>query len=127
MRFAIFLTLSFFLTDAEADPRSHYLIHCMGCHLVDGAGVPPEVPTFNHDLAFLAGTVEGRRYLVQVPGATQSPIDDAALAALLNWMLARYAPGESITPYSESEISEYRKEILADPISERARLFAAKQ
>jgi len=127
MRLTLCLALSFFLTNAEAEPRSHYLIHCMGCHLVDGTGVPPEVPSFNHDLAFLAGTRAGRRYLVQVPGAAQSPIDDAALAELLNWMLARYAPGKSIKPYTENEISSYRHEILADPKAERARLFAGKQ
>ena len=125
MRLFLFLALTLWQTSLNADPKSHYMIHCMGCHLVSGEGMPPEVPAFNTDLSFLAGTEDGRRYLVQVPGASQSPINDAELAQLLNWMLDEYAPSPKARAFTSEEILKYRNDILADPKAERARLFAA--
>lgn len=101
------------------------MIHCMGCHLVSGEGMPPDVPAFNSDLSFLASTEDGRRYLVQVPGASQSLINDAELANLLNWMLKKYAPNPETRAFTGEEIIKYRHDILADPKAERTRLFAA--
>ncbi len=48
------LSLTLLCAFAAADPRSHYMIHCMGCHLNDGRGLPPEVPAFDNKLAILA-------------------------------------------------------------------------
>ncbi len=124
MRLTLLILLTTFLVPLSADPKSHYMIHCMGCHLINGQGIPPEVPQFNEDLAYLAGSEDGRRYLVQVPGASQAPIDDAELAELLNWMLQKYAQTKTFTHFDENEISSHRADILADPKSERARLFA---
>lgn len=113
-----------FLMPSQADPGSHYMIHCMGCHLMNGQGLPPEVPGFNEALARLAQTEAGRSYLVRVPGASQSPISDADLAELLNWMLDKYAPGQDATLYTASEVTRYRTETLTDPKAERTRLLA---
>lgn len=124
-RTLVTLLLLFFLMPVAADPRSHYMIHCMGCHLASGQGMPPEVPSFDKALGFLASSDAGRRYLVQVPGASQSPLDDADLAELMNWMIENYAPGTEVPSYTESEVRSYRNKILADPKAERARLFAA--
>lgn len=124
--FIVLLTL-IAIAPVSADPKSHYMIHCMGCHLASGEGMPPEVPSFDKNLGFLAKSEAGRRYLVQVPGASQSLIDDAALAALMNWMIEEYAPGTRAPEYTESEIQSYRTQTLADPKAERARLFANHQ
>ena len=124
MRLVLLTLTTLFLIPLHADPKSHYMIHCMGCHLMNGQGVPPEVPGFNKEFALLAQTGAGRSYLVRVPGASQSPISDAELAELLNWMLDKYAPGQDITPYTASEITRHRTKILADPKAERTRLLA---
>ncbi|MBO6701651.1 MAG: hypothetical protein JJ921_04880 [Pseudomonadales bacterium] len=125
MRLFTFLALTLWQPSLNADPKSHYMIHCMGCHLVSGEGMPPDVPAFNSDLSFLASTEDGRRYLVQVPGASQSLINDAELANLLNWMLKKYAPNPETRAFTGEEIIKYRHDILADPKAERTRLFAA--
>ena len=51
-------------------PRINYLLHCGGCHLPDGTGSPPEVPSLHGEIGALAALPEGRRYLARVPGST---------------------------------------------------------
>lgn len=107
----------FFLlsSGAYADPKSHYLIHCMGCHLQDGAGLPPEVPAFDSTLGVLAATAAGREYLIRVPGASQAPIDDASLAAVLNWIILEYSPQSGFVPFEIDEVRRHRDQPLVNP------------
>jgi cytochrome c peroxidase len=119
------LSLTLLCAIAAADPRSHYMIHCMGCHLNDGRGLPPEVPAFDDKLAFFAASDKGREYLVRVPGASQSPIDDAALAGVLNWILEEYAGESAYKPFLKSEISRYRHTPLTNPALLRDELLGA--
>ena len=121
----ILLSLTLLCAFAAADPRSHYMIHCMGCHLNDGRGLPPEVPAFDNKLAILAASDKGREYLVTVPGSSQSPIDDAELADVLNWILDKYAGESGFQPFLESEISRYRHTPLANPTRLRDELLGA--
>ena len=65
---------------AAADPRSDYLMHCAGCHLVDANGVPPLVPSLAGPLGRIAASPAGRDYIARVPGAAQAPLSDAELA-----------------------------------------------
>ena len=74
----------------SADPRGDYLLHCAGCHLVDGKGSPPSVPSLAGPLGRIVASPEGRDYLARVPGAAQAPISDDALAAVLNWVLLEF-------------------------------------
>jgi hypothetical protein len=97
----------------------------MGCHLNDGRGLPPEVPAFDNKLAILAASDKGREYLVRVPGASQSLIDDAALAGVLNWILDKYAGEPAYKPFQESEISRYRHKPLTHPARLRDELLGA--
>ncbi|MGB0691711.1 MAG: c-type cytochrome [Pseudomonadales bacterium] len=126
MRWLIFLLL-LAANQAAADPRSHYMIHCMGCHLADGRGQPPEVPVLNAELARFTSTDAGRAYLVQVPGAAQALINDEELAAVINWMLQVFSGDdlpEDFRPFTGEEVTAYRQQILADPASFRATLTA---
>jgi cytochrome c553 len=52
-----------------ADPRSDYLMHCAGCHLADGSGLPPEVPSLAGPLGRIVSSPAGRDYVARVPGA----------------------------------------------------------
>ena len=61
---------------AVGSPKSDYMVHCMGCHMMNGKGLPPEVPAFDSTLGNIVGKPGGRAYVIQVPGASQSPIDD---------------------------------------------------
>ena len=114
-------------TGLKADPRSHYMIHCMGCHLADGRGTPPDVPVFDASMIELLDSDKGRAYLIQVPGSAQSPINDEDLAAVLNWILTNYAGLSShpdVTPITTDEVTRYRRDILLTPVEARAELSA---
>jgi hypothetical protein len=107
--------------------RVHYLLHCGGCHLADGRGVPPEVPSLRGELGRLAALPEGRRYLARVPGASQAPLSNAELAAVLNWVLVTFSEEtlpSGFVPLSIDEVGNARSEVLADPLRERQRIWA---
>jgi hypothetical protein len=64
----------------------------------------------------------GREYLIRVPGSAQSPLDDAELAALLNWLIERFGPPEvaaSFTPFTAEEVTRVRTPPLTDVQSVR--------
>ena len=61
-------------------PATNYALHCQGCHLEDGSGVPGKVPALGGALAALAATREGRAYLARVPGVANAPLADVAAA-----------------------------------------------
>src|SRR4030095_6008142 len=64
---------------AEQPPEVNYMIHCMGCHLADGSGSPPQVPDVRGEMGRLLGADGGREYLVQIPGAATAPVSDGEL------------------------------------------------
>jgi hypothetical protein len=112
---------------APAGPRLDYVLHCQGCHRADGSGTPDAVPRLRGRMARFLWAPGGRAYLVGVPGAAQSPLDDARLATLLNWMLAEFdatgvPPG--FAPYTAAEVGRLRVP-LADVETARAALLQA--
>lgn len=110
-----------------AGPRLDYVLQCRGCHGADGRGAPDRVP----DLAGMARFLRvpgGRAYLVRVPGVAHALLDDAAVAALLNWTLARFAGDDlpaDFQPYTAAEVARLRAEPLLDADAERRALLAA--
>jgi len=113
------------VVDAADDAQAKYLLHCRGCHLANGTGVPPDVPTLIDEIGRLVATPVGREYVVRVPGVSQSALDDAGLAVVLNWILETFNT-DTLPPdfrrYSVVEITEARKKILADPLKYRRTL-----
>jgi hypothetical protein len=112
----------------QGDPRLDYILQCEGCHLAGGEGAPASgVPRMNGFVGRFVGVEGGRAYLVQVPGVAQAPLDDAAIAALLNWMLLRFSPEElpdPFVPYTEAEVARHREQAPIDALKVRATLLA---
>ena len=104
------------------------MLYCMGCHLPDGSGAAGKVPSMRESLPVLSASSAGRAYLVQVPGAAESPLSDAELAQVLNWMVrnlsAPSAP-RGFVEFTATEVAGYRSERLLDVGAARARLLAA--
>ncbi|MEX2125228.1 MAG: hypothetical protein WD795_15155 [Woeseia sp.] len=111
---------------ASADPKADYLLHCGGCHRPDASGVSPSVPPLAGTLGRIVATAEGRDYIVRVPGASQTPLSDDALAAVMNWVLRNFnadtlpADFESLTG---REVGRSRRNVLADPQKMRESLW----
>lgn len=109
-----------------ASARTDYLLHCAGCHLPQGEGLPPEVPTLVGSLGRIAASEEGRDYIARVPGASQAPISDAQLAAVLNWVLLEFNSDslpESFRPLTAREVGKSRSRVLSDPLKTRRNLW----
>ena len=107
---------------ADDDVRANYLLACRGCHLADGSGVPPEVPSLRNTLGPLAASAEGRDYLVRVPAVLQSRLSNEKLAEVLNWVLTEFNAETlpvDFRPLTTAEVTAARKQILADPIGYR--------
>ena len=130
MRCALPWLLCAFSLPAQADqtPDVNYMLHCMGCHVADGSGSPPQVPDVRGEMGRLLAVPGGREYLVQIPGAATSPVSDAELAALINYMLATFS-GDTVpatfTPFTAEEVGRLRPAWLTDPEPVRARLLEA--
>lgn len=107
--------------------QANYMLNCMGCHLADGSGAAGKVPSVRDSLVILSGSSAGRRYLVQVPGASQSPLSDLELAQVLTWMV-RNLSARSVPPdfmdFSAAEVAGYRRSPLVNVRETRAKLLA---
>ena len=120
-----FLCAASWQTAAAYEPQINYMLNCMGCHTPDGSGEPGRVPDMKPTLAPFAASPDGRRYLVQVPGASQSALTNAELADLLNWMIQNLSltkPGH-FTHYTEAEVASYRSKTLVAVKATRERLM----
>ena len=110
------LALSAFAGAASASPGQDYMLYCMGCHGAEARGVPGKIPPLAGALARFMRTSEGRNYVLRVPGAANSALSDARLAAVLNWLSERYGvPDEPRpAPFSEEEVTRARRVPLAN-------------
>ena len=130
MRLVVLLALvalPFATAQAEDRVRANYLLACRGCHLVDGSGVPPEVPSLRDTLGQFVKSAEGRGYLVRVPGVAQSRLNDEELAEVINWILTEFNAAslpKDFRPFSAREVAAVRGDILADPVGYRGELLA---
>ena len=112
--------------EGMSSPRINYMLHCQGCHLVDGAGTAGKVPALKNEVGRFLHVPGGREFLIQVPGSSQSALTDAEIAAVLNWILENFSSGQlpaGFVPYTATEISRYRQPPLADVSAVRANLM----
>ena len=123
----LFVLLSQYGSGAQgATAKFNYLLHCGGCHLTDGGGMDPEVPTLRNKLGPLTLSAEGRGYLVRVPGASQVPLSDEELRDVVNWVLTEYNENtlpESFRPITIEEVQTHRKNPLSNPLKYRKRFW----
>jgi cytochrome c553 len=106
--------------------RADYMLACQGCHLDDGRGFPARgVPKLTGYLGNFLKVPGGREFLVQVPGAAQSDLSDARLAALLNWMVRNFSPQQvpdDFVAYGAAEVGRLRAHPLVAVAATRADL-----
>jgi mono/diheme cytochrome c family protein len=107
--------------------RASYVLHCSGCHGLDGDGLPASyVPGLKRVGDFLR-VPGGRDFVVKVPGVMNSGLDDAQIADMTNWLLATIAresvPGDH-RHYDATEVARVRATPLPDVMAERRRLQA---
>lgn len=106
-----------------------YMLQCAGCHRYDGKGVTQQgVPSFRNSIGLLASLPAGRDYMIRVPGAAQSQLNNADLAKVLNWAVMTYSPDEAgpdFKPFTASEVGAARPYRFDDVARQRKALDAA--
>ena len=112
-----------------AEPgRGYYVLNCVGCHQMDGSGsAAHEIPNMRGTVGYFLRLPEGRAFLVQVPGTSNSALSDAEIAVLLNWMLPQFSRAEmppAFVPYTADEVTRLRKQRLDDVAGTRAAIVA---
>jgi hypothetical protein len=123
---AVYVTLA---TGARAEMplQTLYTLNCSGCHGAEGLGVPEVgIPNLN-DAGRFVGTQLGREYLIQVPGLSQSRLDDATAARLLNWILHKFSANRlptNFTPYTTEEVTHFRSDKASDAKTRRDAILA---
>ncbi len=111
-----------------ASSRIDYMLHCQGCHLADGSGVPGTIPDLRGSMGAFLRVPGGRAFLVRVPGTAQAPLSDGEIAELLNWMLLEFSAAElppDFEAYTGKEVGTYRKQPLTDVSRVRHKLVEA--
>ena len=119
------LALSFFVAVdiSRAAEREDYVLHCAGCHKMDGSG-SEVVPSLDR-IGDVTAAPGGREYLVRVPGVAQAPLSDARLAQLMNWLIGQHAVVPLNGPYTAAEVKRLRKQPLRDPLAARKKILGA--
>jgi cytochrome c553 len=108
---------------AQASPAQDYMLHCMGCHGTEAQGVLGKIPPLANALSRFMRTPEGRDYVLRVPGAANSALSDAQLAAVLNWLAVTFDPNASASapaPFTGEEVSRLRHTPLASVLAARS-------
>ena len=105
-------------------PRVNFLLHCSGCHQQDGSGSAENgIPNMKDRVGHFLRLPEGRAFLVQVPGTSQSALGDGETAELLNWMVLALSPNavpSNLLPYTRDEVARLRASPLSDVPAVRA-------
>jgi hypothetical protein len=106
----------------------NWTLNCQGCHRPDGTGSAGTAPSIAGTVSKFLGVPGGREYLGRVPGVATSPLGNAELAEVLNWMFWRFDEAHmpaAFTPFSGEEIGRLRTQPLRLEASQmRADLLA---
>lgn len=102
-----------------------YMLQCAGCHRFDGRGAENRgIPSFVDSIGLFSRIPDGRAYMIRVPGASQSQLNNDELAMVLNYVVARFSPEEyengkfrlfsaaevgASRPYKFDDVAEARK------------------
>jgi mono/diheme cytochrome c family protein len=96
---------------ARAEPPAQlYLLNCWGCHRPNGEGIPGTAPPLQGAADFLK-VKGGRQYLIEVPGVSQSALNDAQVAEVMNWILRTFKKNQlppDFNPYTTEEVKQLR-------------------
>jgi len=107
---------------ALASPAQDYMLYCMGCHGSQAQGVPGRIPPLAHALTRYMRSPAGRDYVLRVPGAANSVLSDAQLAAVLNWVAAQFDANELLSGlplFTAEEVAHARHSPLAAVLATR--------
>lgn len=120
------LILASAATSSAEPPEKLYMLNCWGCHRPHGEGIPGTAPPLRGAADFLR-VPGGRQYLIEVPGVAQSALNDADVAAVMNWIIESFSADRltrGFQPYTADEVASVRATRLSDIKQVRAKLVS---
>jgi hypothetical protein len=109
----------------------NYQLQCAGCHLSDGSGsAANDTPRMKGFVGNFLKVPGGREFLVRVPGMSQSALNNAQLADLLNWLMredgmAGNSRPADYQPYTAEEVTALRTSTMLNLPGTRGELIKA--
>ena len=104
-------------------PHASYVLHCSGCHTTTGEGAPEAgIPTFIDSVGNIARSDAGRTYMMHVPGVVSAGLDDAEIAAVVNYVLDAW--GDGAPRFSADEVTTRRAVPVGDVVAYRREVAA---
>ena len=102
---------------------SAYILHCSGCHGTDGAGSHiGGIPSLSLVKSFTSD-IDGRKYITQVPGIAYSGLTNQDIAAVVNYVAARWGdPGIPFQKFTSEEVNNLRATNIDDIVGFRRSL-----
>ncbi|WP_353224172.1 cytochrome C [Salinisphaera sp. C84B14] len=111
---------------AGVPPATQYLIHCSGCHRADGSGsLRGGIPDLRGYVGSFGRVDNGRTYLMHVPGVVGSGLDNAEIAAVMNYIFDRWAAapaGDPVPVFTAAEVARLRELSVPDVVKARRRV-----
>ena len=107
--------------------RSAYVVHCAGCHGVDGAGSKVGYVPDLRSLGQFLRLPGGREFVIKVPGVMGSGLTDGQVAEVTNWVLSGIAAASvpaGFVPYTREEVARARSTPLVDAAEMRRQLVS---
>ena len=107
----------------------NYQLQCAGCHLGNGMGsAANDTPRMTGFVGNFLKVPGGREFLVRVPGMSQSALNNAQLADLLNWLMredgmAGKSRPADYQPYNADEVAALRAKTMLNLPGTRAELI----
>ncbi|MBV6821844.1 cytochrome c [Pseudomonas sp. PD9R] len=117
------------ISEAGYSVGVNYQLQCAGCHLGNGMGsAANDTPRLTGFVGNFLKVPGGREFLVRVPGMSQSALNNAQLADLLNWLmredgLAGKSTPADYQPYSAEEVTALRAKTMLNLPGTRAELI----
>jgi mono/diheme cytochrome c family protein len=89
--------------------KSDYLGQCGGCHGLQGDTSPAPVPVLRGRVGYFMRSAAGRNYLIRLPNVSRARVDDDALAAMMNFVVAAMGPDSGPAKIKRFSAEEVRK------------------
>ena len=89
----------------------HWTLNCQGCHRPDGTGSAGTTPSRAGTVGRFLTVPGGREYLGRVPGVATSPLSNADLSELMNWVVWRFDKEHlpaNFQPFTAAELGQLR-------------------
>jgi hypothetical protein len=89
----------------------HWTLNCQGCHRPDGTGSAGTTPSLAGTVGRFLTVPGGREYLGRVPGVATSPLSNADLSELMNWVVWRFDKEHlpaNFQPFTAAELGQLR-------------------